>query len=281
MKKLKLILLLLLTIGFTTIKAQQVINIQPKLVGNNMEIIYNINGANFNQKFNIKLFVSFDGGKTFKGPMTLSEKETKELEGGIHKISWDIFKDVNSLEGDIIFDIRAKVIEEKIRRQLFIQYSAGTLVSSINYITPFGFRVGMVGKTGWYLAGHFNTFEAAAYNYDGETMDEDIFYEFTEQTLYPRMVITAGLTFQLGKQSYLYTGAGYATKKYYKQIIELDPNNTSLQNEKWVNMTTNEEASFEIEVGTIINFNKMSISLGISTFNFNHIGVNSGIGVVF
>jgi hypothetical protein len=42
--------------------------------------------------------------------MTLSEKEKKEITGGSHKIIWDVFKDVNSLEGDVLLDIRAKVI---------------------------------------------------------------------------------------------------------------------------------------------------------------------------
>ncbi len=276
----KLTLFLLLTIGFITTQAQQVTNIQPKLVGNNMEIAYEITSANFNQKFDISLFVSFDGGKTFKGPMTLSENDKKEIEGGNHKISWNVFKDVNSLKGDIVFDIRAKVIEEKIKKHYFVQYSAGALVSSINYITPLGFRVGMVGKTGWYVAGYFNTFATTDYNYDGETMDKDIFYEFTDQTLYPRMAVTAGVTFQLGWQSYLYAGAGYATKKYYTQINELNLNG-SIDSEHWANNTEQEESGVEVEVGTILNFNKLSISIGLSTFNFKHIGANAGIGIAF
>jgi hypothetical protein len=139
----------------------------------------------------------------------------------------------------------------------------------------------MVGKTGWYAAGYFNTFKSAAYNYDGETMDKDIFYEFTDKTLYPRMAVTAGLTFQLGWQSYMYAGVGYATKKYYNQIVELDPSNLSSKGEEWVNMTTQEESGIEIETGTILNFGKISMSLGLSVFNFKHIGANIGIGVSF
>ena len=60
-----LILILLLAFAFTGLHAQKVTNIQPKLVGNNMEITYEITGAEFNQKFMVELFVSTDGGKTF------------------------------------------------------------------------------------------------------------------------------------------------------------------------------------------------------------------------
>jgi len=277
----KLTVFILLALGFTTIQAQKVINIQSKLVGNNMEISYEITGADFNQKFNVSLYVSTDGGKTYQGPMTLIADGKKELVGGPNTLVWDIFNDITALDKELFFDVRAVVIESKIERHFFVQYSAGALVSSIDYITPIGFRLGMVGKTGWYLAGYLNTFESATYNYDGETMQEPILYEFTGKTLYPRMVVTAGLTFQLGWQSYLYAGAGYATKNYYTQINELNIDGTTKQSEQWVNMTEQEETGFEIEAGTILNFGKFSMSLGLSTFNFKQIGANAGIGIAF
>lgn len=246
-----------------------------------MEISYEISGAEFNQKFTVDLFVSTDGGITYKGPMTILSSGNTEIIEGVNKLVWDIFKDINSLEQELFFDIRATVIEEEIEKLYFIQYSAGALVSSMNYVTPFGFRIGRVGKIGWYAAGYFNTFATTDYNYDGESMEGNIFYEFTDETLYPRMAILAGITYQVGRNAYLFAGAGFATKKYYMQINEFNANGSIKNAEQWVNVTTHDEAGVEIEAGSIFNFNKLSVSLGLSTFNFKHLGINAGVGVAF
>lgn len=282
MKHIKnLTLLTSLLLGFTMANAQKVSNIQPKLVGNTMQISFDISEAAFNQKFNVQLFISTDGGKTWQGPVSLINDKKNEFAGGTNTITWDIFKDINSLDNEINFDIRAKVIEETVERHFFIEYSSGLLLSSTNYITPLGFRLGSLGKTGWYLAGYFNTFKNATYNYNGESFEESIFYEFTDKTIYPRMAITGGLTFQVGWKSYLFAGAGYATKKYYTQINELNADSSLKNPEQWVNMTTYEESGVEIEAGAIFNFNKINFSLGLSTFNFKQIGANAGIGIAF
>jgi hypothetical protein len=139
----------------------------------------------------------------------------------------------------------------------------------------------MLSKVGFYAAGYFNTFASAAYNYNGENMQEPIFYEFTGKNLYPYMTVTAGLTFQLGWKSYLYAGAGYAIKKYYTQINEMNVDGTVKTPEQWVNMTAYDESGVAAEVGTIFNFNKVNLSLGISTFSFKQIGANAGIGITF
>jgi hypothetical protein len=266
---------------FKCADAQKVTNIQPKLVGNNMEITYEIADADFNQRFKIELFVSTDGGKTYKGPMTLISDSKKEILAGVNTIVWDIFKDLTSLDMELFFDIQAEVIEQKIERSFFVQYSAGALVSSIDYITPIGFRLGMLGKTGWYVAGYFNSFANADYSFDGKSMESPVFYEFTKNDLYPRMVVTAGFTFQLNWQSYLYAGAGYGTKKYYSEIIELGGNDLTPQGNTWVNMSEFEESGIEIEAGTIFKFGKFSFSAGVSGFNFKQLGANASIGVAF
>lgn len=277
----KLILLVFMILTTISIKAQNVTDITSILVGNNIHVFYKIENASYNQKFRVSLHVSSDGGKTFKGPMTLLNNKDELLLSGKHLMIWDVFKDINSLDKEFIFDIRATVINEKIKKHFFIQYSAGALVSSMDYITPIGFRLGIVGKTGFYLAGYINTFENPAYYYNGDMMTDEVFYEFTEKKLYPRMVITGGLTFQMNKRSHWFIGAGYATKKYYVQINELDVDGNIIQSNQWVNITEEEEEGIELETGFLINFSPINISLGVSTFNFKHVGANIGIGVVF
>lgn len=277
----KLLIILPFVLLLSSSKAQKIINVNPKLVGNNIEITYEIKGAKFNQVFNPSLYVSYDGGNSYSGPMSLILDKKKEIFGGVNTLIWDVFKDTNRLDTKMIFDVKAEVIEKKIEKQFFVQYSFGALVSSINYITPIGFRIGMVGGTGWYIAGYFNTIQQATYTYHEESMSEPIFYEFTNKTLYPRMVVTAGFTHQLNQKIHLFAGAGYATKKFYKQINEYTVDGTLINQNLWVNMTEQDESGVEIETGTILNFNKLSLSLGLTTFNLKQIGINAGIGLIF
>lgn len=277
----KLTLLLIFSLGITVVKAQKISDINPVLKGNVIEITFNIADASFNQKFTIELFVSTDNGLTWQGPMSLIDQPKKELNEGYNKIVWDVFKDISSLDQELQFDIRAKVSLEKVKKHFFVQYSAAALVSSMNYITPLGLRMGTIGKTGWYVAAYFNSFETAAYSFNGESIQEEIFYEFTDKKLYPQMTFCAGLTFQLNWKSYLYAGIGYGTKKYFTQINELNVDNTIKNAEQWVNMTAYDETGVVVESGAILNLNKLNLSLGLSTFNFKHLGVNAGIGLTF
>jgi hypothetical protein len=98
MKHIKnLTLLTLLVLAITMANAQKVSNIQPKLVGNTMQISFDITEAAFNQKFSVQLFISTDGGLTWQGPMTLINNDKNEFTSGTQTITWDVFKDLNKL----------------------------------------------------------------------------------------------------------------------------------------------------------------------------------------
>lgn len=274
-------IILLLTLAFSTLKAQTISNIQPKLVGNKMHISYKISGAKFDQKFDVSLYVSIDDGKSWQGPMTLIEGKEKVVSSGKNQMVWNIFKDLNSLDKELMFDIRAKVIKEKVEKHFFLQYSASALLSSTDYIMPLGFRLGKLGKTGWYIAGYANSFTKASYSYSDGALKELIFYNFKGKNKYPRMAITGGLIFQVGWQEYLYMGAGYGTKRYFTQIDELNPDGSLKTEGQWANISEFDELGVEIEVGAIFNFDRLNLSFGISVFDFKQVGANVGIGINF
>jgi hypothetical protein len=110
MKKILLLILSFLLSAVTY--SQMVIDVTPILNNENMIVKYKITDAKSNQKFNISLYVSMDGGTSYIGPLKAVSGDVGEgITQGKHTINWDIFKDVNSLEGNIVFDVRAILIE--------------------------------------------------------------------------------------------------------------------------------------------------------------------------
>jgi len=262
--------------------AQKVTQIQPKQIGNAIEINYKISGAKFNEKSAVTLFVSFDGGKTFKGPMNaVSGDVLIESGGGQKVIVWDAFKDVDALDGDMVFDLRAKLEKVPVKKEIFVQYTGGVMVSSLDYVSPFGIMVGQLGELGWFGAVRLNSIARADYTYNGEDMNEDILYQFTDKTKYPRLSALGGVTYQIGWKTFMYAGLGYGFKSYYQEIEELSKTDASSLGKKWVSIEAYQENGMEIEVGSILKFNNWNVSMGLGVFNFEHISINAGVGMSF
>ncbi len=274
--------ILLIAAGLNPLMSQHITQIQPKQNGNTIEINYKIAGAKFDDKFDITLFVSFDGGNTFKGPVkSVSGDLSVENAKGTKTIVWDAFKDVTALDGDIIFDVRADVQKLPVDKVLFAQYSGGIMLSSMDYNTPFGFMVGSLGKLGWFGAVRLNSLTMADYTFDGEKMDQDILYQFDDKIKYPRISAVAGATYQIGWKTFVYGGLGYGIKNYYQQIDEFSQTDASPQGKKWVGIDAYQQQGFEIELGSIIKINNLNFSLGCNVFNFEHISLNAGLGWSF
>lgn len=283
MIKLKLGLVLILFIGtIANTNAQKINNIKPSQNGNTIDISFNISGAKFYEVFNIELFVSFDGGENFQGPMKSVTGDTKiEKASGSKSINWNAFKDVSSLEGELIFDVRAKTESKEVDKHFFIQYSAGAMLSSIDYVAPLGIMFGQTGKIGWFTAIRLNSLTQADYSFDGESMDKDILYEFNNVTKYTRASATAGILYQLNWSSFAYAGIGYGYKKHLQQIEELSYTDASSLGNKWVELESNSSSGIEIELGGMMQFKQFNASLGAFVYNFEHIGLNVGVGYQF
>ncbi len=91
-----LILIALLVCTAIASYGQRITNIEPEKQGNKIIVHYDIRGARFNEHFNVSLYVSKNGGKTFQGPLEAVSGDIGKgiQEGTDKKIVWDVFKDV-------------------------------------------------------------------------------------------------------------------------------------------------------------------------------------------
>ncbi len=224
MKPIRIIVALTSLLFSSGIIAQKISNVNfEQTEDNKIKVTYMLTNAKYYQKFKVDLYVSKDGGKNYIGPLLGVEGDVGEnIEEGLHTIIWSPFKDVNSLEGKIVFDIEATVMEVKRPKKFFVNYQTSAALFNFNRKTPFGIQAGQLGKIGWYASARFN-FEypdEVTYNYENnEIVDYDSeqgkYYDFDDEEKYPRFSVTAGLTYQLNWHLHAYSGVGYG----YKYLI--------------------------------------------------------------
>lgn len=264
-----------------TVFAQKAKIIEVTREDNRIVILYKISKAKYNQVFDVMLYVSKDGGNNFKGPLkAVSGDIGNSILEGEHTLTWDFLKDINSLEGDIVFDVRAKVIEQKVKKKLFVSWCG-------NLDSPIGIMAGILGKTGFYAA--FRTTginrKKADYTYDTEFWEPDFsqaqYYRFNDKELTRRVSITGGITQQMGRNFYTYIGAGYGVKKLLWQIDIYDYNTGRKNGIAYVEQPGYSYSGLEIEGGTIFRMGSLLLSLGATTVNLEYSNVLVGVGWAF
>ncbi|MBW6459769.1 MAG: hypothetical protein K0B08_04275 [Bacteroidales bacterium] len=260
--------------------AQNIENIRSYMSGNNVIVSYDIKGGKFYNYYTISLYVSRDGCKTWEGPLKeVSGSVGDNLRRGLHQITWNVMKESPFVEQSFVFDIRAKVYEEPMKKSFFVSYVGNTNA----YL---GLMFGMIGKVGWYgeVRGNLLSFSFPDYTYaNGEITDYDQagYYVFTDGKGYSLFSALAGLTFQAGRNVFFYTGIGYGWDRYLYEItnyIYEDDQSTGTYNV--VHGDYNLQG-FEIDAGVMYRYKMLLFSAGATTLNFKNVGWTVGIGFAF
>ncbi|NQU82095.1 MAG: hypothetical protein HQ543_11295 [Bacteroidetes bacterium] len=265
---------------FSPVYSQTISNIRTVQSGNNIIIYYSLSGAKFNQVLNVSVYLSKDGGQTFQGPLSaVSGDVGKNATMGNKKITWDVFREVTDMDGNIVFDVRAEVIEEEIKKSWFVSYSG-------NLIAPIGLSFGRVGKTSWYISAKLSpSFRTeTVYDCDNEKVikyDKEGYYTFDDEVIVSCYLLSAGLIFQSGRNFFIYTGAGYGSKDLIWHINEYTYPNDQPAGDSYVKNTGYSYSGFEAEAGMIFRFGKVLVSCGATNLNFTRTDFAFGLGYSF
>lgn len=267
---------------FLSVSSQTISNIRTVQSGNNIIIYYSLSGVKFNQVLNVSVYLSKDGGRTFQGPLSAVNGDVgKNITPGNKKITWDVFRDVTDLEGDIVFDVRAEIIEEEIKRSWFVSYSG-------NLIAPAGLSFGQVGETSWYISAKFSPSVRTKTIYDYDNENEKVidyegegYYTFDDKEIVSFYLLSAGLIFQAGRNFFIYTGAGYGSKALIWHINEYTYPDDQPAGDSYVKNTGYSYSGFEAEAGMILRFGKVLVSCGATNLNFTRTDFAFGLGYSF
>ena len=279
MKTKQLLLIALILLGFAGF-GQNITNIKPKLVGDKIEVAYNIAGAKFYQVFNVYLYVSRDQGQTFEGPLKeVTGDVGKGISHGRRTITWEVMKEMPITNEELIFDVRVEPIDKQVKKSYFVQYLG-------NLTTPIGLRFGTLGKTGLFIEGRVSPSfsQQSSYTYTGDMIDDfnkPGYYQFSGKTSKPAMSALGGITFQPAWNTFLYAGAGYGTQKVMAEVDEFQYATNTKTATNWAENSVNNYSGFELEAGVIFRFGNIVLSGGATALNFKVFNFTAGIGVAF
>ena len=101
-----------------------VINVNSKQSGLTIEIFYDITGSNEEDRFNVVLFCSIDGGNTFSTDLKHVEGDVGyNISGGFgKKIVWYVLDEMNHLiASEVVFKVRLEYLPEEARTLIFVK----------------------------------------------------------------------------------------------------------------------------------------------------------------
>jgi len=174
----------------------------------------------------------------------------------------------------------------KLKRHFYISYTGNIYLKNEEYIAPIGLRLGVLGETGWYISGSFNTaiFETPGYEFDGENVldyPSNQYYRINGNMHYPLFSVTGGLSFYLGGNFHLYLGAGYGSRKIYREIDEFSYTDDNKLNQAYILDKDYVTEGFKFEGGLLLRTNPLTFNLGLSNLKTTYTSIVLGVGINF
>lgn len=270
--------LLILTISANAY-SQKISNADFQKQGNSIEITYTLNGLKYNQTCIVDIVVSTDGGATFSKPLKYVKGDVGLVEtNGSKKVVWNVFDEFESFEGNIVFDIKARVEKKKIPAKTFASYS-------FSPYSPFGIMLGRVANWGGYVRIKLNgNFTKNDYSFKNGTITDyngTGYYEFNSTKNYSVYGVTLGGVKRISRNLFLYTGVGYGNKTLLWSIDEYSYVDFQKTGDAWVKNAEKSFKGLEFEAGGILQYKRMLFSAGASTFNGSEWELIAGIGFMF
>ncbi len=258
--------------------AQVIKNTDFKQKGNAIVVTYDL-AVPIDKTAEIDLYVSTDGGRSYKGPLKAVSGDVGKVEAdGSKKITWKVFDEFEALQGDITFEVRAKLRNVPVENEFFMAYN----ISGSSFV---GLTIGSVGRWGWYLRGKTNlNFAQADYTTTDQALtdfDGSGYYLYTDQTQQTRLGLTVGAVKRLGKTIYVYAGGGYGSRTLLWNAEEYTYEDESLTGDLWAEHEDQSATGAEIELGLMFRMGKINLSAGVNTIGFSFFEANGGIGLFF
>lgn len=208
----KHVLLLAVLFAFFTKQAwtQQIVNVYQH--GDAIVVEYDLNAA---ADF-VRLYVSLDGGQTYRGPLKEVKGEIKSIEAGYNRrITWEVLKEfeTDAFEGDQVrFKLGVKFKEKWYKETFFTANGAYSPALQLSY----GFSIGQVKHFGWFVSVMSNG-DFSGYDFRGNCnefgyIDGGYLMPYTGDVSKMRLSIIAGGMIRLTGPLCARLGAGYGNR---------------------------------------------------------------------
>lgn len=272
---------MLLNFCWSDLFSQRVVSSNFKIDSSRAIINYKIRDWKEEQTFFVGLFVSNDGGINFKGPLREVSGDVGLLKNnyGEKTIVWDIFSETDELTGNVVFEVRAEMKTNSVKKGLLVSY---------NYTptAPVGLRLGFMGNKGAYLSlkSNLNFTGSGLYGTDNNGLNNytgNGYWIIKENSVQNRYSATAGYLHKFKRNLIFYGGAGYCVDEILWEYDEYSFDNFNKINTDYALHTSSAIKSIEIEAGLIVKIRKFIILGGVSSIGFKYVEPNIGGGFIF
>ena len=223
----------------------------------------------------VRLFVSLDGGITYRGPLQEVSGDIANVSAGFgHVLVWDVLKELNAdafQYDDVRFKLSMKV-KERWPRETFI-----TVNAAYSFVpqASFGLSVGQVKRFGWFVSlmtnGNFSRFDVAGdCNAQGFLPDGHLM-TYTGEISKTRLSIMAGGLMRVKGPLLVRAGVGYGNRTTYWQTIDSE----------WYRNTAYSWQGIDLSAGVQLHWRGFVASLEAVTTKFKYVETKIGIGYAF
>ena len=267
----KTIILTAILVAFSTIaaKAQQIVNVSQK--NNDIVVEYDLtNAADF-----VRLYVSLDGGETYRGPLKEVSGDLANVPAGYnHSITWHVLREfeTDAFENDQVrFKISVKM-KEKWYKETFITFNGAY---SFLPQASFGFSVGQVKHFGWFVSvmsnGNFSGFDYANDCDNNGFIAGGYLPVYTGEKSKMRLSVMAGGMMRLSGPLCARVGVGYGNRTMRWQVVD----------GTWNRNTDSSFQGVDLSAGLQLNLKGFVVSLEAVTTQFQTIEGKLGLGFSF
>lgn len=223
----------------------------------------------------VRLFVSLDGGATYRGPLQEVSGDIADVKAGFsRRIIWDVMKEleVDSFENDQVRFKLNIVMKEPCPGETFVMLNAAYDPSPQGSM---GFSMGWVRRFGWFVSvmtnGNFSGFGFAG-DCDGNGLLPDgHLLQYTGEVSKMRLSVMAGGMMRLSGPWIGRVGLGYGNRTLCWESID----------GKWYRNTAFSHQGIDLSAGVQLHWRGLAASLEAVTTQFQNVEFKIGIGYAF
>ena len=223
----------------------------------------------------VRLFVSFDGGTTYRGPMQQVSGDIVDVKAGFGRsIVWDVLKelDVKEFYNDQVRFKLNILLKERWPRETFVTVNAAYSLVQQGSV---GFSVGQVKRFGWFFSlmsnGRFSGFhadgdcDAQGFLPDGHLM------QYTGETSKMRLSVMVGGMMRLQGPWIARVGLGYGNRTVCWQTTD----------GQWLRNTAYSLQGIDLSAGIQLHLKGFVMTLEAVTTQFQNVEAKIGLGYAF
>ncbi len=223
----------------------------------------------------VRLFVSFDGGNTYRGPMQQVSGDIADVKAGFSRnIVWDVLKELDMDEfnnENVRFKLNI-LLKERWPQETFVTLNASYSPAPQ---CSFGFSVGQVKRFGWFVSvmsnGNFSGFHPDGIcNGQGFLPDAHLM-QYTGETSKMRLSVMAGGMMRIKGPWMARVGVGYGNRALLWQTTD----------GQWLRNTAYSLQGIDFSAGLQLHLKGFAMSLEAVTTQFQNVEAKIGLGYAF